>query len=42
MFDPDLNRAVGQMYEQQGYDFMIWSDQMMLTIPRSPNRGGPL
>jgi phthiodiolone/phenolphthiodiolone dimycocerosates ketoreductase len=35
MFDPDLNRAVGQMYEQQGYDFMIWSDQMMLTIPRS-------
>jgi len=35
MFDPELNRAIGRMYEQQGYDFMIWSDQMMLTIPRS-------
>jgi phthiodiolone/phenolphthiodiolone dimycocerosates ketoreductase len=35
MFDPELNRAVGRLYEQQGYDFIIWSDQMMLTIPRS-------
>ena len=35
MFDADLNRAAGQLYEQQGYDFVIWSDQMCLTIPRS-------
>ena len=35
MFDPDLNRAVAGMYDEQGYDFMIWSDQMCLTIPRS-------
>jgi phthiodiolone/phenolphthiodiolone dimycocerosates ketoreductase len=35
MFDPDLNRSIGQLYERQGYDFIIWSDQMCLTIPRS-------
>src|SRR5581483_10805110 len=35
MFDPDLNRQIGRLYEQQEYDFIIWSDQMCLTIPRS-------
>ncbi|WP_197515446.1 LLM class flavin-dependent oxidoreductase [Mycobacterium sp. E1747] len=33
--DLQLNRAGAQEYEQAGYDFMIWADQMSLTIPRS-------
>lgn len=33
--DAQLNGAVAQMFEQQGYDFIIWADQQSLTIPRS-------
>jgi phthiodiolone/phenolphthiodiolone dimycocerosates ketoreductase len=33
--DADLNRAAVQFYEQQGYDFVIWADQMSMFVPRS-------
>lgn len=33
--DTQMNRAAAQMFEQAGYDFIIWPDQMNLTIPRS-------
>ena len=33
--DAQVNRAAAQMFDQAGYDFIIWPDQMNLTIPRS-------
>lgn len=33
--DVAMNRMAAQMFESQGYDFMIWPDQMGMTIPRS-------
>jgi phthiodiolone/phenolphthiodiolone dimycocerosates ketoreductase len=33
--DWELNRAAVQYYEAQGYDFVIWADQMSMFIPRS-------
>ena len=33
--DAKMNRPVAEMIEQAGYDFMIWADQMSLTIPRT-------
>jgi phthiodiolone/phenolphthiodiolone dimycocerosates ketoreductase len=32
---PDTNMAVAKLYEEQGVDFMVWWDQLNLTIPRS-------
>ena len=32
---PEINMQVAKLYEQQGVDFMVWWDQMNLTIPRS-------
>lgn len=31
----ELNRAAVQYYESQGYDFVIWADQMSMFVPRS-------
>lgn len=31
----ELNRAAVQYYEAQGYDFVIWADQMSMFVPRS-------
>jgi phthiodiolone/phenolphthiodiolone dimycocerosates ketoreductase len=33
--DVQMNRMAAGMFEQQGYDFMIWADQMGMTIPRT-------
>ena len=33
--DAKMNRPVAEMFEQSGYDFIIWCDQMSMTIPRS-------
>jgi phthiodiolone/phenolphthiodiolone dimycocerosates ketoreductase len=33
--DVGMNRGAAQAFEAAGYDFMIWADQMSLTIPRS-------
>lgn len=33
--DVAMNRMAAQMFDAQGYDFMIWPDQMGMTIPRS-------
>jgi len=30
-----MNRTSAQSFEAAGYDFMIWADQMSMTIPRS-------
>ena len=33
--DVAMNRGAAQAFEAGGYDFMIWADQMSLTIPRT-------
>ena len=33
--DARMNRPVAEMFEQAGYDFIIWCDQMSMTIPRT-------
>ena len=33
--DATMNRPVAEMFEQAGYDFIIWCDQMSMSIPRS-------
>lgn len=33
--DARMNRPVAEMFEQAGYDFIIWCDQMSMSIPRS-------
>lgn len=35
MSDVQMNRGAAQMFEAGGYDFVIWADQMSLTIPRT-------
>jgi phthiodiolone/phenolphthiodiolone dimycocerosates ketoreductase len=35
LMDVNMNRGACQMFEAQGYDFVIWADQMSMTIPRS-------
>jgi len=33
--DAKMNAPAAQMFEQAGYDFIIWCDQMSMTIPRT-------